>query len=127
MAQAAGELETGADTSLTTSVALADPLADGTSPMSETEDGDSDAAPSAKDLALGADSTAGGPEAAPETAEDGERVGLAAGRQAACDERVREVAGIPDAQFASCALALEPAFELDADEEAAPVAHRGSG
>ncbi|GAA2919569.1 MULTISPECIES: NucA/NucB deoxyribonuclease domain-containing protein [Streptomyces] len=120
LAQAAGEPKTGVDTSLTTGVALTDePVADEASLESEAEDGDPDAAPSAEDLALGADSTAEGPEAAPETAEDGERVGLEAGRKAACDERVKDVAGIPGAQFVSCASALEPAVELNADEEAA--------
>ncbi|MEU4490193.1 NucA/NucB deoxyribonuclease domain-containing protein [Streptomyces purpurascens] len=119
IAQAA-EPETGADTSLTTSVALTgDPVADEALPESEAEDSDPEAAPSAEELALGADSTAGGVEAAPETAEDGERVGLAASRQAVCDERVKNVAGTPGAQYASCTSALEPAVELNADEEAA--------
>ncbi|MFF7224776.1 NucA/NucB deoxyribonuclease domain-containing protein [Streptomyces massasporeus] len=123
IAQAAGEPETGVGTSLTTGVALTDdPVADEASTESEAEDSDPDAAPSAEELALGADSTAGGPEAAPETAEDGERVGLDPGRKAACDERVKDAAGIPGAQFASCASALEPAVELNAEEETA-LAH----
>jgi hypothetical protein len=119
VAQAAGEPETGADTSLTTSVTLTDPVADDVSPQSEADDGDPDAAPSAEDLALGADSTVEKPETAPEMAEDGERVGLTADRKAACDERVKDVAGPPGAQYASCASFLEPAVELNADEEAA--------
>ncbi|MDT0386008.1 NucA/NucB deoxyribonuclease domain-containing protein [Streptomyces dubilierae] len=123
LAHAAGEPDTGVDTSPTPGVTLTDdPVADEASLESEAEDGDPDAAPSAEELALGADSTAGGAEAAPETAEDGERVGLQAGRKAACDERVKDAAQIPGAQLASCASALEPAVELNADEEAA-LAH----
>jgi hypothetical protein len=97
VAQAAGEPETGAGTSLTTGVALNDPVADEASPDSDVADGDPDAAPSAEELALGADRTAGEPAAAPETAEDGERVGLTAGREDTCDERVKAVAGTPGA------------------------------
>ncbi|MGK5693281.1 NucA/NucB deoxyribonuclease domain-containing protein [Streptomyces sp. URMC 128] len=119
VAYAAGEPETGADTSLTTGVALTDPVADEVSLESEAADGDPDAAPSAEDLALGAESTVGEPEAAPDAAEDGERVGLAAGRQATCDERVKDVAETPGAQYAACASPLEPAVELTSDEQAA--------
>ncbi|MEU1853720.1 NucA/NucB deoxyribonuclease domain-containing protein [Streptomyces sp. NPDC019990] len=118
VAQAAGEPETGSDTSLTTGVTATDPVADETSPELEDIDGDPDAAPSAEELALGAESTAGGPEAAPETAEDGERVGLAAGGKAACDERVKDAAGIPGAQYAACTSSLEPAVDLSSDEQA---------
>lgn len=118
VAHAAVEQETGGDTSLTTSVAETDTVADEVSPESEADDGDPDAAPSAEDLALGADSAAGEPEAAPETAEDGERVGLAAGRQATCDGWVKDVAGTPGAQYAACASPLEPAVELTSDEQA---------
>ncbi|MEU1106634.1 NucA/NucB deoxyribonuclease domain-containing protein [Streptomyces tibetensis] len=118
VAQAAGEPETGAGTSLTAGVALTDPVADEASPDSEAADGDPDVAPSAEELALGANSTAGEPAAAPETAEDGERVGLAAGRKDTCDERVKAVAGTPGAQYTACASLLEPAVELNSDEQA---------
>jgi len=119
VAQAAGEPETGADTSLTTGVIVTDPVADEASPDLEEAEEDPDAAPSAEDLALGAVSTVEEPEEAPETAEDGERVGLAAGQKAACDGRVKDVAETLGAQFAACAASLEPAVELDADEQAA--------
>ncbi|MBB3080900.1 hypothetical protein FHS41_007454 [Streptomyces violarus] len=117
LAQAAGEPKTGVNTSLTTGVALTDdPVADEASLESEAEDGDPDAAPSAEDLALGADSTAEGPEAAPETAEDGERVGLDAGRKATCDERVKDA----EDQLHVERQEVEGGEHARADEQAGP-------
>ncbi|MEV5432703.1 NucA/NucB deoxyribonuclease domain-containing protein [Streptomyces sp. NPDC052701] len=119
VAQATGEPGTGAGTSPTTGVTVTDPVADEVSPDSELDDGDPDVAPSEEDLALGADSTVEEPEAAPETAEDGGRVGLVAGQKAVCDKQVKDVADTPGAQFVACASSLEPAVELNTDEQAA--------
>jgi hypothetical protein len=103
VAQAAAELERGADTSPTTGVAVTDPVTDEVSLGLAEADEDPDAVPSAEELALGTVSTVEEPEEAPGTAEHGERVGLAAGQKAACDERVKDVAETSGAQFAACA------------------------
>ncbi|MER6704316.1 NucA/NucB deoxyribonuclease domain-containing protein [Streptomyces fumanus] len=119
VAQAAGEPDTGMDTSLTMGVPPTDALADDASLEPGETDEDPDAAPSEEELVLGADSTVKEREVAPEIAEDGEHVGLAAGQRAACDKQVEDVAGTPWAQFAACGSSLEPAIELSTDERAA--------
>ncbi|MGC0327039.1 hypothetical protein RKD23_000029 [Streptomyces sp. SAI-170] len=119
MAQAASGPETAAGTSLTRGITAADTPADEPSPGSELTEDDPETAPAAEDIALGAQSTVEEPVPGPATAEDGESLGLTAGHQIECD-RQREAAALqPDAQYAACTSALEPAVELDAAERTA--------
>ncbi|MFE1444397.1 NucA/NucB deoxyribonuclease domain-containing protein [Streptomyces sp. NPDC058739] len=117
MAQAASGPGTDVDTSLTTGVATADDVAGETA--SEPVEDDPEAVPSAEDIELGALSTAEEPEPAAPTAEDGESVGLTAGNEALCDRQKEAAARHPDAEYAVCTSAVEPAADLDAAERAA--------
>lgn len=119
MAQAAGGPDTAAGTSLTRGTTAADMPADESWPASELAEDEPETAPTAEDIALGARSTVEEPVPGPETAEDGEFVGLTAGHQVTCDRQREAAAQHPDAQYAACTSALEPASELDSAERAA--------
>ncbi|MER6678578.1 hypothetical protein [Streptomyces sp. NPDC000983] len=119
VAQGADASGAAAGTSLTTDVAAADPTADEPSSASEATDDDPETAPTAEELALGAEATAEEPTAAPSSAEDGQRVGLAAGQETTCDDQMKSAAETPGGEYTACASLLEPADELSAGEQAA--------
>jgi hypothetical protein len=119
MAQAASGPDAAAETSLTRGITATDTPADEPSPGWELAEDDPETAPSAEDIALGAQSTVEEPVPGPDTAEDGEFLGLTAGHQLECDRQREAAAQQPGAQYAACPSDLQPAAELDSAERAA--------